>query len=145
MLVCSFDDSQGEELLPAYERCRLEAVAALERQAARMRRNVEQKLGKLLLEEGDLVRISVPDVDRGRLDPPVLCMVVVEVCEFDEGRDVKYRLAAAKTVRKAVCSTGCIAGSTWSGCRAQMRRCWSHFRRRCRLVGGSSRQRLCGS
>ena len=83
-------------MLPAYERCRLEAVAALERQAARMRRNAEQKLGKLLLEEGDLVRISVPDVDRGRLDPPALCMVVVEVCEFDAGRDVKYRLAAAK-------------------------------------------------
>ena len=62
-----------------------------------------QVQGKLVLEVGDMVRVGVADVDRGRTDPSSIIFVIVEVVAFTPDEVCwKYRVACPRGVMKAL-------------------------------------------
>ena len=100
-----FDEDEDTRLLVSPGRCaaRNRAFENMERQALRMQKRVAKRQGKIELCAGDVVRIAVADVDRGRLDPTTVLMVVVEtvVCGEKE-QETKYRLACNDGVFKTL-------------------------------------------
>ena len=68
-----------------------------------MQKCVAQVQGKLVLEVGDMVRVGVADVDRGRTDPSSIIFVIVEVVAFTPDEVCwKYRVACPRGVMKAL-------------------------------------------
>ncbi len=63
---------------PTRARLQSEAACAQESQARVMQRDSIRSMGRGI-GVGSLVQIKIPDVDRGKLDPPYLTTLVVEV------------------------------------------------------------------
>jgi hypothetical protein len=80
---------------------RKSALQTLRKQATRMKKRVSKKQYKYELDVGDVVRLRVHDVDRARLDPTSITVVVVEKLEKGAGVgevEMKYRLATTDGV-----------------------------------------------
>ncbi len=66
------------DVSPRRGKIRVEAGRALEVQGKKMQRLAQRRMGRLPV-VGDMVQVKIPDVDRGKLDPPCLTTIVVEV------------------------------------------------------------------
>ena len=101
-------DEEGESeddrgLTPGRREARARALENVHKQAIKMQKRVAKKQGKLELAVGDVVRVAVANVDRGRLDPTSVPMVVVEiVCHGEKDLETKYRLACRAGVYKTL-------------------------------------------
>ena len=68
--------AETEDVSPHRACLRRAAFTAVKRQGIRMQKRVTQAQGKLVLEVGDMVRVGVADVDRGRTDPSSMVLVI---------------------------------------------------------------------
>ena len=82
---------------------REKAYNNMQKQAQAMQKKVAVAQGKLVLDVGDMVRIGVANVDRGKSDGPTVAVVVVEVVQFGEKAiEFKYRVACRAGVLKCL-------------------------------------------
>ena len=92
-----------EDVSPHRACLRRAAFTAVKCQEIRMQKRVAQAQGKLVLEVGDMVRVGVTDVERGRTDPSSMVLVIVEVVAFtSEEVCWKYRVACPRGVMNAL-------------------------------------------
>ena len=82
---------------------REKAYKNMHKQAQAMQKKVAVAQGKLILDVGDMVRIGIANVDRGKTDCPTVAVVVVEVVQFGEKAiEFKYRVACRAGVLKSL-------------------------------------------
>jgi hypothetical protein len=94
-------EGDAGKVTPRRKRIRQKCVDNLKKQGAAMKRRAVAKQGEIEL--GTVVRIAVADVDRARIDPSTLTLVVVEKVETGQVfKEMKYRLAGNKGYLKSL-------------------------------------------
>ena len=72
------DAATLDDVTPARRELRTRALQAQRKQATQMQAAAIRRMGGLP-KVGDIVKVPIDKVDRGKMDPPTLCAVVVEV------------------------------------------------------------------